>query len=112
MTTINIDLSVQQPFVELDVAAGQAVLVPKISALDLSKVEELVAAAAASETAAGEHAQTAQGSAATASEQAQTARESATTAGLALTSIQGMVDAADESAKAAKLAQSAAYESA
>ena len=112
MTTVNIDLSVQQPLVELDVAAGQAVLVPKISAQDLSKMEELVAAAAASETAAGEHAQTAQGSAATASEQAQSARESATTAGQALTSMQGMVDAADNSAKAAKLAESAANESA
>lgn len=112
MTTINLDLNVQQPLAVLDVAAGQAVLVPKISATDLSKMEELVAAAATSETAAGEHAQTAQGSAATASEQAQTARESATTAGLALTSMQGMVDAADESAKAAKLAESAVNESA
>ena len=80
MTTINIDLNVQQPLAVVDVAAGQAVLVPKNSALDLSKVEELVAAAAASETAAGEHAQTAQGSATTASGHAQAASESATTA--------------------------------
>ena len=140
MTTINIDLNVQQPLAVLDVAAGQAVLVPKNSSLDLSKVEELVAAAAASETAAGEYAQAAQGSATTAgehalaasesattagghavaakgsadtaSEKAQAASESATTAGLALTSMQGMVDAADNSAKAAKLAESAVNESA
>ena len=81
MTTINIDLSVQQPFVELDVAAGQAVLVPKISATDLSKMEELAAAAAASETAAGEYAQAAQGSATTAGGHEQEAKNYASAAG-------------------------------
>lgn len=80
MTTINIDLSVQQPVVEFDIAAGQAVLVPKNSALDLSKVEELVAAAAASETAASEQAQAAQGSAAAASGSAAAAAGSAVNA--------------------------------
>ena len=80
MTTINIDLNVQQPLAVLDVAAGQAVLVPKNSALDLSKVEELVAAAAASETAAGEHAQTAQGSASESQQAAAAAAGSAVNA--------------------------------
>ena len=80
MTTINIDLNVQQPLAVVDVAAGQAVLVPKNSALDLSKVEELVAAAAASETAAGEHAQTAQGSASESQQAAAAAAGSAVNA--------------------------------
>ena len=80
MTTINIDLSVQQPLVEFDIAAGQAVLVPKNSALDLSKVEELVAAAAASETAASEQAQAASGSAAAAAGSAVNAKASETAA--------------------------------
>ena len=101
MTTINIDLNVQQPLAVLDVAAGQAVLVPKNSALDLGNVEELVAAAAASETAAGEHAQTAQGSAATASEQAQAASESATTASGHAQAAQNSATTASESATTA-----------
>ena len=94
MTTINIDLNVQQPLAVLDVAAGQAVLVPKNSALDLSKVEELVAAAAASEAAAGEYAQAAQGSATMASESATTASEHAQ-------AVQGYVTTASESAATA-----------
>ena len=76
MTTINIDLS-ERPLAELDVVAGQAVFVPKISAQDLSKMEELAAATAASEAAAGEYAQAAQGSATMASESATTASEHA-----------------------------------
>ena len=108
MTTINIDLNVQQPLAVLDVAAGQAVLVPKNSALDLSKVEELVAAAAASETAAGEHAQTAQGSATTASGHAQAAREAATTAEAAKSESQQAAAAAAGSAVNAKASETAA----
>ena len=108
MTTINIDLNVQQPLAVLDVAAGQAVLVPKNSALDLSKVEELVAAAAASETAAGEYAQTAQGSAATASEHAQSARESASAAQEAALKAQTEAEAAEESAEEARTESQAA----
>ena len=103
MTTINIDLSVPQPLAVLDVAAGQAVLVPKNSALDLSKVEELVAAAAASETAAGEYAQAAQGS-------ATTAGESATTAGGHAVAAKGSADTASEKAQAASESATTASE--
>ncbi len=122
MTTINIDLNVQQPLAVLDIAAGQAVLVPKNSALDLSKVEELVAAAAASETAAGEHAQTAQGSAATAQTAAKNAEQwasdaknasesslaSATTAEAAKSESQQAAAAAAGSAVNAKASETAA----
>ena len=108
MTTINIDLNVQQPLAVVDVAAGQAVLVPKNSALDLSKVEELVAAAAASETAAGEQAQAAQGSATTASGHAITASQQAQAAqGSATTASQQAQDAQDSAATASEQAQAA-----
>ena len=76
MTTINIDLS-ERPLAELDIVAGQAVFVPKTSAQDLSKMEELAAATAVSEAAAGEYAQAAQGSATMASESATTVSEHA-----------------------------------
>ena len=126
MTTVNIDLSVQQPLVELDVAAGQAVLVPKLSAPDLSKMEELVAAAADSETAAGEHAQAAQNSATTASESATTAGEHeqeaknyasaagehAITAGGHAVAAQGSAATANEKAQAAQVSAATASESA
>ena len=118
MTTINIDLNVQQPLAVLDIAAGQAVLVPKNSALDLSKVEELVAAAAASETAAGEHAQTAQGSAvnAKASETAalaasQSAQVSAVTVNDAVAVVGGHASAAQASATTAQASAQAAAKS-
>ena len=108
MTTINIDLNVQQPLAVVDVAAGQAVLVPKNSALDLSKVEELVAAAAASETAAGEQAQAAQGSATTASGHAITASQQAQAAqGSATTASQQAQDAQDSATTASEKAQAA-----
>ena len=112
MTTVNIDLSVQQPRVELDVAAGQAVLVPKLSAPDLSKMEELVAAAAASETAAGEQAQAAQGSATTASGHAQAAQNSATTASESATTANEKAQAAQGYATTASGHAQAASESA
>ena len=102
MTTVNIDLSVQQPLVELDVAAGQAVFVPKIAPQDLSKMEELAAAAAASETAAGEHAQDAQVSAATANEKAQAAQGSAATASESASNAGEHAVAAGQQAQAAQ----------
>ena len=102
MTTVNIDLSVQQPLVELDVAAGQAVLVPKISATDLSKMEELAAAAAASETAASEQAQAAKGSATTANEKAQAAQGSAATASESASNAGEHAVAAGQQAQAAQ----------
>ena len=101
MTTINIDLGVQQPLAVLDVAAGQAVLVPNNSALDLSKVEELVAAAAASETAAGEHEQEAKNYASAAGEHAITANEKAQAAQVSADTASGKAQAASESATTA-----------
>ena len=119
MTTINIDLNVQQPLAVLDIAAGQAVLVPKNSALDLSKVEELVAAAAASETAASGSAAAAAGSAvnAKASETAalaasQAAQVSAVTVNEAVAVVGGHATTAQASATTAQASATTAQASA